>query len=67
MITDEFLERVAVGLFALRRPVFEPLSAKDRFRALDDRDKERFRADARFVLSYADDTVPNMARGRDAV
>ena len=62
-ISDEFLERVSVGLFALTQPV-DALDAKDRWRALPAGEQSKFRAKARFVLSYADDSALIAGRGR---
>ena len=62
MVTDEYLEAVALGLFALDAPLLTP-SVEAAWRRLQEDDRRRYVARARFVLSYADPTALGAGRG----
>ncbi len=50
-ITDKFLADVAYGLFALTAPMSGQLAA---WLAMSEQERAKYRARARFILSYAD-------------
>jgi hypothetical protein len=59
-MTDDYLNAVALGFYALDAPVLS--NPADGWPNLDERRRELYRAKARFVLSYADPTA--LAAGR---
>ena len=59
-MNDEYLDAVALGLHALESKLWEAPTAT--WRRLTDGERARYRARARFVLSYADESALQAGR-----